>query len=466
MALVQKRSLLAANFQLHGGRRLSCGEVLMRFCNIVLIATSLLYGVTGAVLAQAPDYLSYAKEITNAQAGGEKPLQADVSDLKPGQSIERRLAENQSHFYGFTLSEGQYLHITVDQKDADVEIQLSNPAGQVIGCINWEHQDSTESMWASAEAPGNYQVKIITGPASGGGSYVVTLDKVGVLQNAPKQDQDYVKAYRLFWEACKLRDQGGSALHQAAVKFEEDLLLWRALEDKIGEAFTLHELGFALNQLGEIEHGLEAYSQSLQIWRSSTDHALDEANSLYNMGSIYAGSGRTTEAIDCYNKIMELRHDPGGRAYAFTNLGQVYINLGEFQSALKSHEEALRLRRTTRDIEGQARSLSNISGVYFSLGEFQEALNYCLLALPLRRAAGDHRGEAITLSNIGSNYRELGEWQKAFEYSQQALSNLLAIGDGTTHAAVLQAVGRDYYDLGEYPKRLRITSNRFRKGER
>ncbi|WP_396442845.1 tetratricopeptide repeat protein, partial [Limnospira sp. PMC 1042.18] len=72
------------------------------------------------------------------------------------------------------------------------------------------------------------------------------------------------------------------------------------------------------------------------------------------------------------------------------------------------------------DRRGEATTLNNIGGVYSDLGEKQTALDYYNQALPLSRAVGDRRGEATTLNNIGFVYYYLGEKQTALDYYNQA----------------------------------------------
>ncbi|MDT9252633.1 tetratricopeptide repeat protein, partial [Limnospira sp. PMC 1280.21] len=65
------------------------------------------------------------------------------------------------------------------------------------------------------------------------------------------------------------------------------------------------------------------------------------------------------------------------------------------------------------DRRGEATTLNNIGGVYSDLGEKQTALDYYNQALPLFRAVGDREGEANTLTNMASLQRSQGELTEA-----------------------------------------------------
>lgn len=430
----------------------------------IVLASLFMCCATNNALAQVAGTSQVANK-TSTQASSQQPPAENVRELRAGQSIDRELKSGDIHRYRVALKAGEYMKLAVLRSGIDFAMEAIDPSGKAAARIAMGNSGPTDSLWLTAKMTGDFQIKIRSVEDAGiNGRYIIRLEIVADLETAPASDQAYVKAHRLYWEATKLNDQGGAELlHQAAEKYQEALVLWRALGDRLGEASTLHMIGYVYDRLGESEKAVDRYAQALSIWRTLKSRSENQANTLYNLGSIYSFTGKVAEATACYKEAIELRRasgNKGGQSFALNNLGQVYVNVGEFEAALKSHQEALRLRIETADIEGQARSLSNISGVYFRLGEFQEALNYCKQALPLRRAAGDLRGEAVTLSNIGSNYRELGEPLRALEYYQQAYSLLQAFSlqqgtkDQINEAGTLDGIGAAYYDLGDYSKAL------------
>jgi len=150
-----------------------------------------------------------------------------------------------------------------------------------------------------ATSPGTYQIKIIGFEQKDTYlQYAINLEKVADIRAAFASDQGYVKALRLFWEANQLVDQGAdSAFHQAAEKYKEALDLWRVLGDQFGEASTLHALGYVHDQLHESEKAVEVYEQALRLWRSLKNRESNEAETLYNLASIYSSLGKASKAI-------------------------------------------------------------------------------------------------------------------------------------------------------------------------
>ena len=283
------------------------------------------------------------------------------------------------------------------------------------------------------------------------------LAKDDLLKIAQSPAATKENAERLLEEGMKLYNQGSAkSLRQAIQKWEEAILLLRAVGNRRGEAATLNNIGGVYDALGEKQKALDYYNQALPIRRAVGDRR-GEAITLNNIGSVYSDLGEKQKALDYYNQALPVFRavgDRGGEATTLNNIGLVYDDLGEKQKALDYYNQALPIRRAVGDRRGEAITLNNIGGVYSDLGEKQKALDFYNQALPILRAVGDRGGEAKTLNNIGAVYNALEEKQKALDYYNQALPILRAVGDRRVEAATLNNIGSVYSDLGEKQKAL------------
>src|SRR5262245_17279545 len=83
----------------------------------------------------------------------------EVSEIEPGEIIERELAGGQSHTYRIRLTEGQYLNAVVEQHGIDVVARLLGPDGKQIGEFDSEIRKKGEETVAQvAEKTGEYRV--------------------------------------------------------------------------------------------------------------------------------------------------------------------------------------------------------------------------------------------------------------------------------------------------------------------
>jgi CHAT domain-containing protein/Leucine-rich repeat (LRR) protein len=313
------------------------------------------------------------------------------------------------------------------------------------------------------------------------------------------------EADRLIQEAWRLFDrQTAASYREAWQKFDAARSLYHALRNRKQEAYTLHQMGFISNRLGERQQALDYYKQAL-AWNQTLGDRPKQAIILNNIGAVYYALGEKQQAIDYYNQVLALIRemsdrpvaninlnnilnipansdiavrdrpgipiplsnilnispnrltssgDRGGEATTLNNIGLAYNDLGEQEKAREYFNQALTLFRAIGDRTREATTLTNIGLIYNNLGNQQQALDYYNQALNLRRKVGDRRGEALTLNNIGVSYSELGEKQKALEYFNQSLPMFRAVGDRPGEALTLYNSATVKGDQGNFIEAL------------
>ena len=212
-------------------------------------------------------------------------------------------------------------------------------------------------------------------------------------------------------------------MQKALEKYNEALLIRRAIDDRIGEAETLNHIGGVYYWLGEMREALEKFNEALQIRRALGDRR-GEAETLNNIGLVYYSLGKVREALEKHNEALPIRRalgDRGGEAYTLLNIGALYRSLGELQEALEKFNDAFAIWRAVGDRRAEAGALNNIGAVYRSLKETQKAFEKLNEALPLRRAVGDRNGEAATLLEIARVEQTRGNLTQAHQTVEQAI---------------------------------------------
>jgi CHAT domain-containing protein/Flp pilus assembly protein TadD len=387
--------------------------------------------------------------VTNAQT-------ADVRTLTQGQTLERELAGGGSHDYKIKVAANQYLKIIVEQKGIDVVVEVYLPDGKKLFEVDSPNgTNGPEPVELIASTEGDYVLKVRSlEDKAPSGRYEI---KVSELRSATEKDKQKIDAQKAFDKATQLQSKGtAESLRSAIKKYEEALLLFRAVGDRSHEAATLHETGFVYDSLGDKQKALDYYNQALPLIRALGERS-GEATILNNIGSVYFELGDKQKALDYYNQTLPFYRavkDHRGEARTLNNISQVYDSLGEKQKALDYLVEALPLTRAVEDRNSEARTLNNMGRIYDDLGEKRKALDYYAQTLSLIRAVRNRRGEATILNNIGAVYENLGEKQKALDYYAQAMSLFRATGDSGGEATILNNIGGLYNDLDEKQKAL------------
>ena len=129
------------------------------------------------------------------------------------------------------------------------------------------------------------------------------------------------------------------------------------VEDRVGEASTLNQIGLFYFELGDTQQALQYHNQALPLCRA----------------------------------VRDLR----GESITINNIGTVYLSMGELQKALEYYGQALILKQSIGDRKSEANTIYHIATAYSRLGELQKALEYYDRALPLTRVTGERRGRIV-----------------------------------------------------------------------
>jgi CHAT domain-containing protein/tetratricopeptide (TPR) repeat protein len=320
--------------------------------------------LTGIVLAQASD-------------DGCSPLQEGSQLLTAGQVVTRNLRAGETHVFRITLTQGQYLHVVVDQKGIDLTVKLYDP-NQTL----FVQRDSPNSKFGPekvstiAQFSGNYFVVVCGFPGEPSGAYEL---KVAGLRKPTPEDDARVIAEQTYYRATKLQD-----LDRAIEYYAEAAKTWHSVDP--------NEEGYAFAILGDLHRAQKHFTES----ETSLNTAL----------------ARLREAGDI-----------SGQAYVLNSLGATYRDLGgaDRSKGLATYNEALSLRRTMHDNSGEAQTLNNLGLLYAELGKPKLALESLTPARALYQQLGNRVGEMNTLNNIGKANAESGNFEVAFSEINEVL---------------------------------------------
>jgi CHAT domain-containing protein/tetratricopeptide (TPR) repeat protein len=406
---------------------------------------------------------------------------ADITTLQVDTPIKREADGSTSHLYQVSAKAGQYLRVVVTQQGVDVAVTLFGPNGQALlkadgpsGAIG------PEPLSVIVAETGAYRVEVrLPDKKPPVGSYLITME--GLRPPTPA-DKDRVAAEQLFWDAYQLFKQPTvEARRKALEKYQQALPMFRSLNDRLLEYYSLKVTGFIHLSTGDSQTALEHYNQALSLWKS-LGNTVYEPVLLNNIGGVYDNLGEPHKALDYYGQALAIwsdRKERGPQTDALSNVGLIYFRLGENQKALDYYNQSLTIQRESgknvrntlsniavvyailgepgraleylkdslelqgaaKDVSGQAITHYFIAYAHISLGDVTKALEHYNAALALHRTTGNKRGEAITLDGLGVAMYSLGERQKALEYHQQALELQRSTKDRRSEAATLEHMG-------------------------
>jgi predicted ATPase/transcriptional regulator with XRE-family HTH domain len=139
---------------------------------------------------------------------------------------------------------------------------------------------------------------------------------------------------------------------------------------------------------------------------------------------------------------------PDVRATALNLAGWLTRDQGDYDAAVRLHEESLALWRQLDDAAGVAASLNHLGVVADARGEPARAWALYEESLALRRTLGDRRAVANSLMNLGIAARQRGEPERAAALFEESLAARRALGDSRGVARGLLNLGHVHRDQG------------------
>lgn len=280
-------------------------------------------------------------------------------------------------------------------------------------------------------------------------------------------------------------------LHQLGISAVAIALSWGTLLSATSPAQTVNrqldirptyetrgqprDLADELMQLGNQKNALGQYEQAITAWYYAIDiyHELGDLAAIgqaYDyIGLTYAKLGQYTEAEDSLRRRLSIardNRDVQGQIYGWNNLGTIFIQSGNIQSAQTSFQEGLEAAQSVDNYTGIGLSLSNLALAAMSQRNYTEAAKLYEAAANYRYLGGDLIGEANSSISLGHVYRTLGRNPQALGAYQLGYDAARSGGDQRLQLRAIDGLIATYWETDNLERvrawldqRVAITSN-------
>jgi tetratricopeptide (TPR) repeat protein len=172
---------------------------------------------------------------------------------------------------------------------------------------------------------------------------------------------------------------------------------------------------------------LQSYKKNLQSIAENKKAAAADA---FGLGLIKKLQLDYTEAKNFFEKAVEL--EPDNSDY-LNRLGSILNALGDHREAIDYYEKALDIDVKTYGAQhpNVARDYNNLGVAWRELGEYSKAIDYYekALAADLKVFGEKHPNVARDYNNLGVAWNSLGETKKAIDYLEMAFAIYLEVFD-------------------------------------
>ena len=211
----------------------------------------------------------------------------------------------------------------------------------------------------------------------------------------------------------------------------------------------------AQNTKASRSEAIVKFQQAIAIWQALKDTA-SEAQWTYMLVYTLNLNEDYQKALDTAEQGLRLARTVGDRrieAYLLDEIGASYNYRGERSRALEFFKQALPLR-SEADPLGLASTLNNLGMAYAWIGDGAKALPYMEQAAAIMRPTGELARESSLLGNICVVRRDLGQYKKALEACEQALKTKREIDDRNGQATTLNNMANLVASMGDYQRAL------------
>lgn len=254
-------------------------------------------------------------------------------------------------------------------------------------------------------------------------------NNIGLLHHRLGENKEavaHLSSALLLWRELGARDQEMNTfnniatahlesgnLSDARAQFEEILKFCAQIAGPCKlEPAVRNSLGMIHDTWAEPNKALEQYNQALTLFRqANTDTRTNQADTLDNLGMLYAGLNDPRAALETFEEALKLRLElktPGKEAVTRSNIGDAQILLGNLPEAFTQLETARSLSHGT-DARFEGYTLLRLGMAHFKNNERDKAIEHYLQALEVLTKIGDIRGQAMTLHHIAELYSSIDQ---------------------------------------------------------
>ncbi|XP_048488923.1 G-protein-signaling modulator 2 isoform X1 [Plutella xylostella] len=164
----------------------------------------------------------------------------------------------------------------------------------------------------------------------------------------------------------------------------------------------------------------------------------------------------------------------------YSQLGNAYFYLGDYNKAMQFHKLDLTLARTMGDKLGEAKASGNLGNTLKVMGKFAEAIQCCKRHLDISRELGDRLSEGRALYNLGNVYHAQGKQlgrvgqndpghfpqevreclHQAVAFYEENLELMRTLGDRQAQGRACGNLGNTCYLLGDFTRAIKYHTER------
>ncbi len=278
----------------------------------------------------------------------------------------------------------------------------------------------------------------------------IAKDGLTLLKNSNVDSEIAAELYQSLVQAYLKSQEYGNLEEYASIL----LTLSKQLQDVEKQIVALNNLAIVNSIRNDFKTAMGYFIETLELGKKIA-YRQSIANSLINIGTIYAHLQNHDEALKRYLNIITDYED----VLEMNTLAIVYNNVGNINHRKNNTEQAhfyfkktLELAQKSQYQEMIALALTQISRTYRLENNTTEALIFAEEARQLMADLGDVNGKQINLINLGQLHYDLGDFESAILLTEQGLNVSIAAEDELNTVKAYELLATIYAYLKQFEK--------------
>lgn len=290
--------------------------------------------------------------------------------------------------------------------------------------------------------------------------------------NGYAQSQDYIDSLSSVYTNLKSKKEKVKLAHQlfkltihknkdqAYVYAKEQLDLSKQINYEKGVGTAYRDFAYYYKFLSLPDSARHYYKKSVKTFNDNGNKER-QCTALDRFASFESTQGNYETALELIDQSIAISIELKNGKILVDNLQRqsvVYLNLGDFSSAMDVTLNALKIEDTMRNKYpiGKAIGLSDIGRIEIHRKNFEAALEPTNKSLQLFKELKEEKWQAVVLNQLGNAYWHLENYDESLKAYQQSLEIVTTINRQDYAAVALANMAGIYSKKGDYKKAINM----------
>ncbi len=194
--------------------------------------------------------------------------------------------------------------------------------------------------------------------------------------------------------------------------------IFEEVQNKLG-------LSFCYNALGNLYYSQEDYEKSEKWYQKSLDLRIEindrigSAGALSNLGIVMMDTDRFSEALEKFSQAKVIYQDMGYKeniSNTLINVGKTYQRMGKLDSALNNFNGSLRIQNEISENPNNAFVLAEIGRIHSQLANKKNAEEFLIAAINKAKVKNDPVSRRNAYQFLSDHYKRNGRYKEALDF--------------------------------------------------